>query len=489
MSRKKKNLASTALLDSAEAIAKIHQLKIIDPALLGERLRRLRGERKISQRDLTEGLFTSAYLSSVELGKTRPTLETLEKLAERLGEPVDYFLRPTGYSGSKLSATDPEYNTEQLRRLDLRQRLVRAETALLENQLDLAGQEFAAIGNMTHLTQAEQVYFQLLEAALRNQRGKSEEALALLARLTTNTDLGPVFAADNDLAVWLELETGRAYKIQSHYFTALEHFQKGLSVAAGTGFRRRELLLEMGETYQLVEEPQKAADFLQQGLDLFNPACDRETAQALYKNAQELARQGDFQQAAFTLGLGYGLARQTRENTLRLDYTLKAGQLNYSLKKFEQAGDLARTAESLSRLGEDRPEEAFNRARFASLVLLAKSYFQEHNTTLAQLYLDQAARFLENQPALEPLDKAAYFEVAALTFNQPGQAQPEKAAGYYEQAIALLEPLMREDEKVQGKVKPQLAEIYYNYSQLLKDLGRVDQTLENLEKAYRLRSL
>jgi hypothetical protein len=245
----------------------------------------------------------------------------------------------------------------------------------------------------------------------------------------------------------------------------------------------------MGETYQLVEEPQKAADFWQQGLDLFSPANDRETAQALYKTSQELARQGDFQQAAFTLGLGYQLARQTREDALRLDYTLKAGQLSYSLKKFEQAGNLARTAESLARLGEDRPEDAFNQAQFAALVLRAKSYFQANNSALAQLYLDHAAHFLENQPALEPLDKAAYFEVAALTHNQPGQSQPEKAAGYYEQAIALLEPLMQEDEKVRGKVKPQLAEIYYNYSQLLKDLGRVDQTLENLEKAYRLRSL
>jgi hypothetical protein len=46
-------------------------------AVFGERLRRARVEKKLSQRDVCAGLFTSAYLSSLELGKTRPTFETL----------------------------------------------------------------------------------------------------------------------------------------------------------------------------------------------------------------------------------------------------------------------------------------------------------------------------------------------------------------------------------------------------------------------------
>src|SRR5438045_71315 len=70
-------------------------LSKINLEVLGERLRRARLERKISQRDLCQNLFTSAYLSSLELGKTRPTLTTLEGLSQRLEKSLDYFLRPT----------------------------------------------------------------------------------------------------------------------------------------------------------------------------------------------------------------------------------------------------------------------------------------------------------------------------------------------------------------------------------------------------------
>ena len=66
----------------------------LDLELLGERLRRVRLEKKLSQRDVCQGLFTSAYLSSLELGKTRPTFETLLSLAERLDKSVDFFLCP-----------------------------------------------------------------------------------------------------------------------------------------------------------------------------------------------------------------------------------------------------------------------------------------------------------------------------------------------------------------------------------------------------------
>ena len=487
MSRKKKSPAAATLLDSAEAVAKIHQLKVLEPELLGERLRKVRSERKISQRDLTKGLFTSAYLSSVELGKTRPTLYTLEKLAERLGEPVDYFLRPSGKTGSSSNMMGREFYNELSRQLEIKQRLTLAEMALLENRLDRAEQELNTSGDITGFSPSDRIYFYLLQATLHNRQNRGEAALECLSQLSGDVEVSALLEAGSDFLVWFELESGRAYKTQNHYFTALEHFHKGLNEAAATSQWRRELLLETGDTYRLVDEPQKATDCLQQGLDLFSPTNDRETALALYAKAQEQARQGDFQQAAFFLGVGYQIARQARDYAIRLDYTLKTGQLYYTQKKYEQAAKLARTADSLTFTGRGRSGENLDKAQFAALVLLAKSYFQTNETVLAQQYLEQAAQSLEDLPNLEPLEKAAYFETAALICSSPGQAQPEKAAGYYEQAIALLEPLM-EDENSRGKIRPQLAEIYYNYSQFLKDLGRVDQTLENLEKAYRLRS-
>ncbi len=57
--------------------------------LIGERLRVLREEKKLSQGDIEKrsGLLR-AYLSRVENGHTIPSVETLEKLARALEVPV-----------------------------------------------------------------------------------------------------------------------------------------------------------------------------------------------------------------------------------------------------------------------------------------------------------------------------------------------------------------------------------------------------------------
>lgn len=57
--------------------------------LIGERLRVLREEKKLSQGDIEKrsGLLR-AYLSRVENGHTIPSVETLEKLARSLEVPV-----------------------------------------------------------------------------------------------------------------------------------------------------------------------------------------------------------------------------------------------------------------------------------------------------------------------------------------------------------------------------------------------------------------
>ena len=58
----------------------------------GSRLRRLRLERGLSQRDLAEPHYTAAYISTVEAGKRRPSRPALDHFAQRLGVGVDQLL-------------------------------------------------------------------------------------------------------------------------------------------------------------------------------------------------------------------------------------------------------------------------------------------------------------------------------------------------------------------------------------------------------------
>src|SRR5437763_7706479 len=52
---------------------------------LGERLRQLRSAAGLTQSDLAGDRFSKEYVSQIERGKTRPTRETIEWLAARLG--------------------------------------------------------------------------------------------------------------------------------------------------------------------------------------------------------------------------------------------------------------------------------------------------------------------------------------------------------------------------------------------------------------------
>src|SRR5216117_4130092 len=52
---------------------------------IGERLRQLRVAAGLTQTDLAGDRFSKEYISQIERGKTRPTSETIEWLAGRLG--------------------------------------------------------------------------------------------------------------------------------------------------------------------------------------------------------------------------------------------------------------------------------------------------------------------------------------------------------------------------------------------------------------------
>src|ERR687883_1679828 len=66
---------------------------------LGDRVRQLRIAKGLTQTDLAGERFSKEYVSQIERGKTRPTGETVEWLAARLG--VDTTFLETGISSSE----------------------------------------------------------------------------------------------------------------------------------------------------------------------------------------------------------------------------------------------------------------------------------------------------------------------------------------------------------------------------------------------------
>src|SRR5436305_9057841 len=62
-------------------------------ARLGERLRQLRVAAGLTQTDLAGERFSKEYVSQIERGKTRPTRETIEWLAQKLGVDPGFLER------------------------------------------------------------------------------------------------------------------------------------------------------------------------------------------------------------------------------------------------------------------------------------------------------------------------------------------------------------------------------------------------------------
>src|SRR2546421_12505116 len=68
---------------------------------VGQRLRRLRRERGLSQRELASPGVSYAYISRIEAGARRPSVKALRQLAPKLGVSVEYL-----ETGRELRAQD-----------------------------------------------------------------------------------------------------------------------------------------------------------------------------------------------------------------------------------------------------------------------------------------------------------------------------------------------------------------------------------------------
>src|SRR5436190_13259133 len=62
--------------------------------VLGQRIRQLRIRKGMTQQDLAGEDYSKSYISAIEQGKTRPSLEALQRMASRLEVPAGLLLDP-----------------------------------------------------------------------------------------------------------------------------------------------------------------------------------------------------------------------------------------------------------------------------------------------------------------------------------------------------------------------------------------------------------
>ena len=174
---------------------------------VGERLRRLRLERGLSQRDLSSPGVSYAYISRIEAGARRPSVKALRMLAKKLGVTPGYL-----ETGSDL--VDSE--TRELRLADLELRL------RLDGEVDEAELQAILADAMDHadLPVATRTRIALgMNAAARGNHAATIEALetALASELVTAATRPDVF-----------FTLGYTYATAGRPGRAVELFERGL---------------------------------------------------------------------------------------------------------------------------------------------------------------------------------------------------------------------------------------------------------------------
>jgi tetratricopeptide (TPR) repeat protein len=176
------------------------------PETIGQRLRRLRHERDLSQRDLSSPGVSYAYISRIEAGTRQPSVKALRKLARKLGVSAEYL-----ETGSELA---PAQERElRLADAELELRLADDPSGAVEALARLA-HEAEEAGDVVALTRA---HVGLGLAAARDSRHR--ETIAYLEPVTNSGLVSP--AARPDVYATL----GHSYSAIGQAGSAIELFE------------------------------------------------------------------------------------------------------------------------------------------------------------------------------------------------------------------------------------------------------------------------
>jgi tetratricopeptide (TPR) repeat protein len=421
---------------------------------IGQRLRRLRHERGLSQRELSSPGVSYAYISRIEAGARRPSVKALRMLAKKLGVTADYL-----ETGSEIRDTDER----ELRIADAELALRLADDPRdAEQQLERLREEALAAGDALAASRADIALG--LAAAVAGRNGDAIE------RLEAGLELSAVApSARPDVFATL----GRAYAATSRSDRAVELFERCLEE------------IEQDAPEDLAAQV-RFTTYLSYAL---TDLGDLERAQSVLDAALENA--GEMTDAYSRVRLYWGLARlndlQGRP-AAALDYVRRAIAL---LDVTDDTLHLARAHLLCGTIlmTQDRADEAGRHFDVAERLFGPTP----EPVDIANLYTDQAKRAVHlgdgdeavrrAQAALDAVgDEYPHEKGNALWALADGLAlkgDHDGASDAFRRATTLLEE--------QGH-RRDYVEAYRAWGKFLRRAGREDEALEVLERAADLAS-
>jgi tetratricopeptide (TPR) repeat protein len=245
-------------------------------ARLGERVRQLRVAAGLTQTDVAGDRFSKEYVSQIERGKTRPTRETIEWLAAKLG--VDPGFLEKGVSADERSRVEAM--------------LARAEALTQDHRYDEAVEELENARTAVLATGAVELEARSLqvEAWARMERGELRPALGLLEHARMLVE-GPGFSDVDRAEVIFRIGVCR-YHLSS-IASAVALFSESLKLADNSqlpcDLLRSEILGWRSRCYRRQRDLEAAREDVERALELAQSLDDHRTMANVYFQASLIA--------------------------------------------------------------------------------------------------------------------------------------------------------------------------------------------------------
>jgi tetratricopeptide (TPR) repeat protein len=454
-----------------ELTANSGELTLSSTQRLAERLRRARLNLQLTQAEVAKDLFSTSYVSGVERGQIRPSLDGLQKLADRLQVSVTDLLSDAAMAVPVARpVVTPRDSTTERHRREIASELREARILLSQRKSDEA--IALLLGLQTQpLSPHDMARLRWQLATCYNQQGRAEEA----RRVTQHAIAVAEQADERELAERLRLELGRALESLQNHATALLQYHACLQAVQEEVVRdpafRLTVLLHLGTEYMSIGELDQALAFLLEAAEMAEEVIRPDIRAAHYWSiSQVLASRGDHAAAQ----------RYARRSVAAYE---DAGNRRAVASIYTQLGDaLARRGQSSEALAQ------LSRAQSMAAEQHDVRSIAEAQRQMALVYLEQNRVKAASEAAQEALSGAERLGDASLRAKcllvlarvLGAQKQTEKSVASFEQAIAVLS-----GEKGPGAAL-QLRDAYAQFSEYLERQGDSERAFDLLKQAYKV---
>jgi len=417
---------------------------------IGQRLKRLRLERGLSQRELAAPGVSYAYISRIEAGTRQPSVKALRRLAANLGVTADFL-----ETGSQLGPDEER----ELRLADLELAVRLGDASSVEEPLIAMLDEALRSADATSALRARA---SLATIAMENADwGKA-------AQLLESAIAGSLFAPVDQYDIYARL--GHAYAASGRPQDAVTLYERclaGLSDAGGDAELEARYAALLSYALSDMGDLARAEQVVSDALSRLDETVDPYMRVRLYWSMARLAHtEGRASVALGNIRKAIALL-QTTDDTLHLarahilagGITLSRGDMDGAESHLDKAEQLLAMPAAIT----DVVEIAIQRSRIAS--------FREQAETAVAL----ARRALELNAAVDPVDEGRGFH--ALGQGLALMGEHDDADESFRRAADVLE---RQHQWRDASTACR------SWAKMLRELGQEEQAMDVLERAAEL---